>query len=188
MTINRDLPMNNAENYLTYVAYYPVVGAFAGTAKVILGVTQTITALACAILCTLPCVMSGDYTLLNHNVRHIIHGLSNIPTGLLEAIPLVGTALWKLREYRLSRTDDLVVYPYSGQETKFLPYPSLVKYDFLDVDGQGQNAINRARELYTISVRENGGKQLDIPLKLREHLAWKAANQANHEILHPNGD
>lgn len=181
MSINRDYSMNKAENYLTMVSSYPIIGTIPGVAKSLMGVVQAVVAIACATLCLIPCVMAGDHSLFNHNITHLIHGLSNIPMGLLEAIPLVGWALWKLREHQAKRVPGTYVYPTHTEEKKFLPYASLVKYSFVDLNGNYSSAAYNALNIYRQKVREHGGLELKIPLKTRSALAWEAANQASDE-------
>lgn len=62
-----------------------------GTAKIVLGIAQTIAALGLSILIIIPACGNRKYRdLLWRSFSHIPHGIGNIAAGAFEAVPIVG--------------------------------------------------------------------------------------------------
>jgi hypothetical protein len=153
---------NAIENGLSYAAVIPGVGLI----KVALGTAQTIIALALTILFALPLKLLGIDALLNYTVTHIKHGLMNIATGLLEAIPIVGIFLlirrihsekcsFPLKEITYSVQQSgtikikIIIGLNDGQGFKIMRYESLQKANLKLVWSQcKQNALFRNEEVW----------------------------------------
>lgn len=83
--------VNHTENFLSDIAPIPIIGRAAGVVRVCLGVIQTITALALAILLTLPAlIIKGVRHSWSDCFTQSLHGIENIVAGTLEIIPFVG--------------------------------------------------------------------------------------------------
>ena len=169
---NFDRTINNIENTLSDVAAYPVAGILAGTAKVILGVTQSLTALVCGILNFIPAVASGDWSLMRHSWTHIKHGLGNIAGGTLEAIPLVGTTMYFIRQVGKHAASDAQVNLHTSHENKWMPYTSLVARDW-KIGGNDDKAVEKATEVFHKKIKENGG-MINLSYKRQMELAQEA--------------
>lgn len=124
--IQVDRFIDNAERAGSNLSVYPFINAVAGALKITGGIIQTITAVVCAILCSIPalCVKNG-LSLMRYCFTHILHGMGNILAGTLEAIPLAGTELEKIRK-TLHMNYVLVA---DSELEKFMPYNSLREDD-----------------------------------------------------------
>lgn len=130
MGINFDRRMNDIENELSAAARYPFVGSVPAAAKVIMGVAQTIAALAYGFFALMPAAIHKDFSYLDRSWSHIKHGCANIAAGLLEAIPFVGTGMYMQRDWNKAKvSSSQPPYTTTGHEDKFYPYKSLVQYD-----------------------------------------------------------
>ena len=58
--MNFEMRMNDIENSLSFYALYPVVGIIPGTAKIMMGVAQTVTAVALSIFCIIPSIAQNE--------------------------------------------------------------------------------------------------------------------------------
>jgi hypothetical protein len=159
MGIDVDKRINNIENYLSEIAAYPVAGIFAGTAKMIMGVVQLITAIACGILTFIPAAASRDWSPLCHSWNHIKHGLGNITAGFFEAIPLVGTAIYLLRQLNKNYyPPSIQAYFYTGHDNKCMPYTSLIKAD-CGIDGIDDGNLTKHQRDFALALNKKGGRQ-----------------------------
>lgn len=105
--------VSRTESFLTLTSTPPILGAPAGLIKMALGTLQTITAIACAILVGIPtAAIKGNTSILDHSWTHIKHGIVNIATGALEAIPGFGLISYFIR------LED-------GKSTKLMPYDNV---------------------------------------------------------------
>lgn len=148
-------------------AVVPGLGIVPATLKIVLGVIQTIAALAVTIFCALAACCSKAYVELhNRGVSHLQHGLGNICAGTFEAIPLVGSIICFFRfsnpppfEYRLD----------TGQEDRFMRYKCLV-----EMDQRVLSAYNSERSM-----------SLEEARKKTETLTSFAYNSAAYRALTP---
>lgn len=108
------------EMKLSRLACYPVVGTVTGVAKVILGVVQLIVNLAMAIFQLLPFFMDGTSRPLIQQLKWSVHGAGNVIAGALEAIPIVGLALWLIRQQIAA----YALYEPEEKMMKFMAYHS----------------------------------------------------------------
>ncbi len=182
MSIKVDQMMNNIENTLSQIAAYPIAGTLAGTAKVIIGITQSITALALGILTFIPATAKGDYSSISYSWTHIKHGLGNIAGGTFEAIPLLGTAMYFFRYLRQQRDSTLLVRLSTGYENKWMPYPSLVERDW-SISGTNTMVVAEFKKKFNQNIekeiKENDGlkpifqmDQLEIAKKTLRSFAF----------------
>lgn len=132
--------LNKVENGLSLIAAVPGVGTVAGLAKVLLGLAQTISAIAARVFLSIDCRLrpntSSGFKFMHAGV-HINHGLGNMFAGILEAIPLLGTGLFMIRKSRwefnhphflYNKDGSKILVFHSTQHDKFMPYPTLVGY------------------------------------------------------------
>jgi len=83
------------EHLLSAAAVVPVLGSIAGAAKVILGTIQTIGALLAMVCSSFPALCSKcGREVFCMGGSHFVNGLGNIVAGALEAVPLVGSAVF----------------------------------------------------------------------------------------------
>lgn len=95
--IGIDVQLTELEQKLSKTAKYPGLGLFAGTAKVGLGLLQIISSIVLTILLTPPLAIFSRKNVA-WPASHLIHGFVNIFTGLVEAIPILGTVTFLIRE------------------------------------------------------------------------------------------
>ncbi len=173
MGLNLDRTMNGIENLLSDASAYPVIGTLAGIGKVMIGATQGITALAYGVLTAIPCAIKRDPTPLKHSWTHIKHGIGNMAAGTLEAIPLVQTAIYWIRELKQHGGSDRIARLYTGQENKFMPYSSLEEHDWKIVTFESNNDTDAAKAIDSIFKEQYGTKSLseDATLKIKLKIA-----------------
>lgn len=175
--VNVDRTINNIENTLTDVSAYPVVGTLAGCTKVLMGAVQELTGIACGILTFIPAAITGDWSSVKYSWTHIKHGVGNMGAGIVEAIPLVQTVLYGVRQIRQvgNGRSDTQVCLYTGHEYKFMPYASLVERDW-GITGLDNDRVKRVKEIFNRKLQENGGAQ-NIPVKRQMELAEEAIKE-----------
>lgn len=81
------------EDFLTKGCVIPFVGSLPALLKSSFGVAQTLAASTTLILSIPYSFTSFGQQMFLHSLRHIMHGIANIVSGLLLAIPLVGSVL-----------------------------------------------------------------------------------------------
>lgn len=139
MQVAIDRSFNASERILTKGAAIPGLGIPLGAAKVALGITQAVIALAMSIL-TAPLQLTDYKSINDYCWSHVAHGASNILAGLAEAIPGLGTYLY-FERYPLTKGEYGPFY--TRHEDKFMPYENLVELDF-EIQGTFmQNRYNR---------------------------------------------
>lgn len=185
MDVKIDRFANNIENKLTNAAYYPVLGIVPGVVKAALGVIQAICSLAYGILMIAPAAYKKDWTPLERSWEHIKHGLGNISSGLLEAIPGVGFLSVLVRDYRKHPiiSGDVLAKLKTMHEDKFMPYTSLEYRDFqfvkgtdpdhdAEVEGSYKNLVGR----FDKKIEAAGG-EANLSPKRKYELALEASNE-----------
>lgn len=177
MSLYVDRTINNIENTLTEVSAYPVVGTLAGCAKVLMGTVQWLTGLAGGILTIIPAAITGDWSPVKYSWTHIKHGAGNMSAGTIEAIPLVQTALYGIRQLRQRCDSDVRAHLYTGHEGKFMPYTSLVERDWR-IGGEDSTEVKKVKERFSQKIQQNGGAQ-NIPAKRQMELAQEAIRNKN---------
>ncbi|MEL7431101.1 MAG: hypothetical protein AAGI90_01030 [Chlamydiota bacterium] len=125
------------ERTLSYLSAYPVLGTLSGSLKVVFGVVQSLVGMSLGIIARL--FTRRDSSLTKHAWIHVSHGLGNIGIGLLEAIPVVGSILYRSRYpvslIRLSEESQVSdekkeissLVLEGSQENTYFPYLNLVK-------------------------------------------------------------
>lgn len=116
---------SDIEDFLDTGCVVPILGALPALTKSIFGAVQFVTAL-------LTFVASLPYSwrqlgqdMFFHSLRHIVHGLSNILSGLTQAIPLVGSLICVIRLRKLIGSSDADVRYRNDQSHKFFGYKTL---------------------------------------------------------------
>lgn len=126
------------ERICSLFAAIPIVGTPFGLVTASIGITQTILGVAFTAFAALACRFNGDYRGLGcRSVDHIKNGLGNIFSGLGQAIPIVGTLMYILREAKLNADDDIFSSPYASQQKdKWIKYDvdSYQNYPTLEFD------------------------------------------------------
>lgn len=90
-----DTKLTVIEGHLTRFAVTPIVGTVTGLTKVLLGLVQTVSAVALSTIFLLGALFVADKKGALYcaaaSALHILKGAKNVAIGLLEAIPVVGT-------------------------------------------------------------------------------------------------
>lgn len=149
--INIERDMNNMENALSNIAFYPVVGTVAGAVKVIVGTTQLVTAIACALLCVFPSLVVKNWSVEKRAWSHIKHGCGNVLAGIVEAVPLVSMLVYGIRIWKNASGSDDRVRVNTNHENKFMPYESLVDKDW-EIGGSVDTAVTDAKNRFNQSI------------------------------------
>lgn len=95
--------------------------------------------------------------------------------GTVEAIPLVQTALYGIRQLRQHGASDVRAHLYTGYENKFMPYSSLVERDW-SIGGADNDEVERVKGIFKQKIQQNGGAQ-NIPIKRQMELAEEAIRE-----------
>jgi hypothetical protein len=149
------IDLNTLENTLTGLAWYPVVGTLPAAIKVLVGVIQTVVAIATAILFAIPAATGhkSSKALFSKAISYIGHGVANIIAGAFEATPGLGTLCFHIREFkqriaftRFSYPINEPTYyrPLSGEEYKFWAYR-----DRVEIGLQRNANLHAHRKFYT---------------------------------------
>lgn len=120
-----DKNANEIENFLTELSPIPVVGSFAGGAKVVLGAIQFVVALIGVVGAGIAYIFTEDPKHVKYAFSHVKHGLGNIAAGSIELIPGVQTLFYKRRMDRKTPFGNAFNFCAPGHETKWMPYDSL---------------------------------------------------------------
>lgn len=147
-----DQTINKWENDLSTISAFPVAGTLAGGAKILMGLTQTITAVVSGIFLIIPSLATGDLSPLSYAWTHITHGLGNMVAGTFEAIPIIATAIYFMRQIS---NDSTTIHITSLHANKFMPYPSLVERDWRF--GGTIFDVQTAQRNYEAKVEQIGG-------------------------------
>lgn len=167
--------INKLEVSLSKFSGIPVIGTVAGCGKVVMGVTQMISGLACSIITAIPAPFTGNWSYLNSSCTHIKHGMGNIFVGFLEATPVVQQVLFVMRMLQSMTHMDAEVAVYTGHQNKFMPYASLVEQDW-EIGGCVPETTDKVKEIYKQKLHEKGNAK-NIPVKQKMMLAQDAINQ-----------
>lgn len=98
------------ERKLSTIAYYPFVGTVAGGVKVVIGGAQLITAVFLTIVFFIPACFSADCNAFwQRSFIHIKHGAGNVFSGLIEAIPGIGTGIYAIRVAHMTSAKDKLI-------------------------------------------------------------------------------
>lgn len=85
------------ERYCSELSDYPILGSFVGAGRMLFGTIQAIVGLITMLISVIPALFDGEVCgerardVLKEGSAHFAHGIGNIVTGALEAIPVVGT-------------------------------------------------------------------------------------------------
>lgn len=169
-----DRRINNVENTLSLISAVPVVGTFAGLAKIALGAAQGTTALAVGALSLIPSALNGK---LSPNAKyswmHVKHGAANMIAGAFESIPVVQTILYFDRKLRTIPNSDIQAHIFTGHENKYMPYDSLVKKDWKFI-GADDDEVKTVQNLFDQKVSKFGGNKDSWSLKKQLKFADEA--------------
>lgn len=137
--IKIDRTMNALERHLSYASRQYGIGTLTGAVKCLIGVTQAICALAGLILFALPALCSRNAReYFKFSAKHLVHGISNIFVGIVEAIPFAQQQLFKARRARLNDELNNSSCATTGYADKFITYSLLMS---CGIDVQGTSII-----------------------------------------------
>lgn len=107
MHVPVEYPIALAEKAFSGVAVLPLLGTITGVVRAVLGLFQMGGAcVACLLLLPTACRPGGPYQLRRAS-GHLLHGLANFSTGILEAIPVVGTLLWIAKAHYINKQKEI---------------------------------------------------------------------------------
>ncbi len=147
-----DHHLNKAENKLTSISRYPVIGTIPGAVKILLGISQMIAGLAAALFFALR-ERGSEYLVTKYAFTQVKHGAGNVVAGIFETIPVIQTVLYYVREARRNRLSDAELYVHTCHERKFMPYETLVSRD-VRIEGADVQDVSRANDYLAQYIRE----------------------------------
>lgn len=134
MVAKIDIHLNRFEECLSLAAVVPGVGILAGALKVTLGFSQVVIAGVHAIWHKTFANRAVRWIAHDYSYTYAKHGVGNMIAGSLEALPLIGTALYLARwikSKRFTRTNEQArAYIAHSFAHKWMPYYSLVADEF----------------------------------------------------------
>ena len=97
--------INYIENHQSLYSAIPFIGIPIGASKVILGVAQSVSAIALFTLTAIPALFQNENSkkLFFRAFKHIPHGIGNIIAGVFEAIPIVGSICMCIRLLKVNK-------------------------------------------------------------------------------------
>lgn len=116
---------SNIENFLTRHAKVPLLGTVPAALKIVFGAIQTVCAVTAFVGSTFFLSSITAKYIWVHSFRHILHGLSNILAGVIQAIPLIGTLTILIQENRHIGGSDCMTHYANSQSYKFFGYKTL---------------------------------------------------------------
>lgn len=158
-----DKQINEIETFLSTISVCPGVGSVAGAGKILMGITQTLAAIAYGILFAISDLTSRNPLHVNRAWTHIKHGLGNIAAGAIESIPIIQTAFYLIRQRCKTHSlhyseDDKDVHVSTGYDDKFMPYQSLVEREW-GIVGENEETLKAVNEIF----------QEDLKIQTIEH-------------------
>lgn len=182
MNVKLDRALNKCENYLTEAAFDPILALPAGLFKISIGLIQTVIAISISIFLQPYSLVSKDWTLYNYSCSHIRHGIGNIGSGIIEAIPFIGTVSYEFRKTskEINELPKIVSYVFSlnywfashsgypeiddnGLKTKFMVYDSLLDDDIKFIPfrrGIPRGDHKKVNELYQNKLNDPANKNI----------------------------
>jgi hypothetical protein len=131
-----DLSCSKIELSLDEASAYPVLGTIPALLKTLFGLTQFTYAIAAIIVS--PFFLLQNFSLqdyLIHALRHVLHGLINMISGLIQAIPVVGTLIYILKNFNTSISDSFVNSRINHETNKFFGYQTVRDITWEKVEG-----------------------------------------------------
>lgn len=119
--VNLERRLVDVEYALSKGAAIPVLGVIPATMKMALGAIQTIGGLLGMIVSApfAPLSKTGR-EICRRSASHFANGLANITSGALEAIPIVGSAIFGCRYYKKEKSAKMSEKIHTGQEHTIL--------------------------------------------------------------------
>ena len=104
------------EYKLSKCAAVPVLGSIPAAGKAVLAAGQ-ITIGSLAMISALPfCVTKEGRALSSRAFSHVVNGMANLGASAIEGVPLVGTAIFAYRFFRIAGKSDYMGRDITGQE------------------------------------------------------------------------
>lgn len=125
--------LHAVETFLSIATAIPIVGTIVGgPAKAVLGLIQTISAIAIAIITGIGAIFGakGARECCIRASKHIVHGLGNIFGGVIEAIPIIGSVSGYIRYLSWNS-----VHPAGPGAGSYIAYGDLYKPEANHFDG-----------------------------------------------------
>lgn len=116
---------SDVEDFLTKCSVIPIIGTIPAIIKVGFGIIQTTCAALTFVGSTFFLMSESGRTVWLHSLRHMLHGLSNILAGIIQAIPIVGTIIALSQMMNGAATSDYMVHYSNAQSHKFFAYKTL---------------------------------------------------------------
>lgn len=113
------------EEFLTEYASIPVLGTVPAVCKIVFGTIQTLCAASTLVASTFFLMTPTGKDLWYNSFRHVLHGLSNILAGIIQAIPLIGSLVILGQYLRKPNFSDSEEYYDNNQSNKFFAYKSM---------------------------------------------------------------
>jgi hypothetical protein len=139
-----DQIVSDFEDFLTFNAIIPFLGSAPALLKALMGLIQIIC--AAIILATLTFFLMSDLAqeICLHSLRHIIHGFSNVFSGLLLSIPIIGSLAiigFGLRNAHYS--DRSGSYLKNSQSHKFFAYKTIEDSSWVKIKNDGYDTVEK---------------------------------------------
>lgn len=113
------------EDFLTENSVIPVLGTIPAVLKIVFGAIQTLCAATTLVASTFFLMTRPGQEIWFNSFRHVLHGLSNILAGALQAIPLIGTLVIGIQHLRNAQFSAADNHYTNNQSHKFFGYKSL---------------------------------------------------------------
>lgn len=136
---------SDIEDFLTNNSVIPFIGTVPAVLKIAFGAIQTLCAAATLVASTFFLMTQTGRDIWFNSFRHILHGLSNILAGIIQAIPMIGSvAIFLSKQDYYATVDDEPDY-INKQSHKFFAYKSLEDTSWLQ---RNYGNINHSAALY----------------------------------------
>lgn len=147
--------LSTAENFLSNLSPYPVIGTVAGAAKIGMGTVQLTASVGLAILSapSAPFSKKGNKW-LKFAARHSVHGAANIVAGIIESIPVVQTLFYKARRSRMPQELSDGYLLKKGQERRFIGYRLLAEKDAVVERKDGNDIFYNGKPSLELSMKQ----------------------------------
>lgn len=122
------------EDFLTNYSIIPVLGTVPAVFKIAFGTIQTLCAATTLVASTFFLMTQTGQDLWYNSFRHVLHGLSNILAGIIQAIPLIGSIVILDQKLRGAHFSDVAEYYANKQSHKFFAYKSIQDTSWVKTD------------------------------------------------------
>jgi len=127
------------EDYLTERSFIPLLGTVPAVFKIAFGAIQTLCAASTLVASTFFLMTQTGHDIWCNSFRHIMHGISNILAGIIQAIPLIGSLAIGYQSLNNARFSDADKHYSNNQSHKFFAYKSLEDTSWVLADCTGDD-------------------------------------------------